>query len=159
MPVKNKTEILVQQLKDSPSDVIVIETDTVKSLRRSYDKFSNQENTPLTPKTIDALNAAMDARKLHIGKVQADKGFLWLHKLIWTPKGVLRKTQNAEQFKAHHRAIMLDFSHFELADLEDVATGYRRSQHLPRYRVVGKDGSYFTYLAGSWQSGYGLDVR
>lgn len=88
---------------------------------------------------------------------QARKGADWLYSQVYTPRGVLRNTEFAQQFTAHDRDCILycrDNPRFDLVELYDTQQdGARYCSLFPVYRCHGSDGRYFDYVARAWQSG------
>ena len=105
-----------------------------------------------------AIRDAAADRRLRVGAAQSDKGLKYLKSIIWTPKGVLRKTPQAEQFGERERHVIENFSHFNFTGLRDISRGSGRPYYCPSYLGVATNGTHFEYVAGSWQSGVSVEV-
>lgn len=96
-----------------------------------------------------------DMPYMRVEDAMAAKGYAWLRKLLFTPKGELRKTRLLEDIAASRherlRYVMETYDHFMLDTFEYV--GDHRGSWYPQYRVVAKNGECFEYVAIPWQSG------
>ena len=89
---------------------------------------------------LDILLDMVRSRPPRIAAVQAAKGLKFLQS---------RRVQRL--LGERDRAIVRDFDHFTLADWYDA--GNACSFMIPIYAVHSKGWRWFTYVAGSWQSG------
>jgi hypothetical protein len=107
----------------------------------------------LTKEIADWITCEMPV--MRVEDAMAARGYAWLRKLLFTPKGEIRKTVlTSEIAPSRHqrlRHVMETYDHFKLADFEWV--GDARGRWYPQYIVVAKNGECFEYVAIPWQSG------
>lgn len=159
MSSKNRTLLLVKRITAEVAagkPWIEVSEGDIRSLK----KYANDgERLKRDHDIPDEVNDACKQRFLRIGAAQSAKGLAYLKGIIWTPRGELSKSKQAAVFDQRHREVIENFSHFELRGVVDMNEApHGRAYYVPLYRVVAKGGERFDYIAGSWQSGVGIEI-
>ena len=67
------------------------------------------------------------------------------------------KDRRRKELGDRERSVVENFSHFTLTDMYDAGNAHG-CFFLPVWTVHSKDGRRFSYVAGSWQSGFGAKI-
>lgn len=109
--------------------------------------YSTSTTAPkISGREAGELLATIERNPPRIEPKQEEKGLTWLRS---------KKVQRELGYR--ERDIIEHFSHFTLSDMRDEGRG-QVAFMVPVYTVHAKDGRFFTYFTGSWQSGVPLTV-
>jgi hypothetical protein len=120
------------------------EIDQVCRMKREIDKSSSWTEKQNIIKLIESSMKAKGGYNLT--KEQTNLGFSWLLEYAFKKNGQPRQ-QKHNPFNDQHREVIKNFSHFQWCGIRDINSGADNCGHYrPVYRVVAKDGKFFTYV-------------
>lgn len=126
----------------------------IRGMRRSLNNASRPSTrNPLSREEFEAVYRAVETYRPRVSAEQMEKGRAWLLQTNVRKDGALRKNS---ALALSHVAVLSAATEARLVDFVDAGTRY--SYYLPAYQYRTRNGETFTYSAGSWQSGIGMEV-